>query len=75
MDEQRSLRATVRELTDQTASLEISGQTLQWPRTALPANLNEGDTVIIAVQSEAEATMEHHERARAILSEILGEGS
>jgi hypothetical protein len=71
MDE-HALPATVTHISDQGAQLDIAGQSLTWPFAGLPDGVRAGDRVMVRVMTEEEARADHHERARAILSEILG---
>lgn len=70
-----TLQAVVRRRSGAQAELEIGGQTLRVPTNKLPADLNEGDDVVISLQSTDQASAERHEFARALLTEILGGNS
>lgn len=67
-----TLRAVVRDITDQGAMLEAAGQRFTWPRETLPDGVQQGDTVTLILETESQAIQSAQERARAILTEILG---
>jgi hypothetical protein len=72
MDDDYSLIAEVREVTTQGARLAVSGQEVFWPAGNLPQGIKAGDTLTLRLLTPAMAEQEQHERARAILTEILG---
>lgn len=72
MDDAHILSAQVTRMTDTVAELSLNGQLIRWPLSAMPAGVKAGDTVNLRLLSEYESTLERHERARAILAEILG---
>ena len=75
MDGLNELTATIRQVTADRATLDLSGQIVSWPAAALPAGAKEGDTVRLRMLTEHQAESDRHELARAILSEILGSRS
>lgn len=72
MDETSDIKATVQDIDGEHAVLEVGGQPLRWPAGQLPANIKKGDTLVLRALTERQSTVEPHERARAILTEILG---
>ncbi|MSU76148.1 hypothetical protein EXS54_01605 [Patescibacteria group bacterium] len=72
MDGSKELTAVIRHVTSDRALLDLNGQTVSWPREALPDDAHEGDTVQLRMVSAKAAEQDRQELARAILSEILG---
>lgn len=72
MDEHYQIPALVLRLGEHTATLQLADQTVAWPRDRLPEDVREGDTVHVRIASKQTELTERHERARAMLTEILG---
>jgi hypothetical protein len=72
MDDSKELTASIQRIAGDQAVVEVSGQTITWPASALPDGVNEGDTVRLRMLTTQQATNDRHEMARAILEEILG---
>lgn len=75
MSEQFSIKARVASLTSQGFVLDLGNQQLRLPSDALPEGVKEGDVVTVRLLTKELEEHERHERARALLSEILGGGS
>lgn len=73
--EEYSLTVEVLEITDDEARLSVRGHTLSWPASQLPPGLQPGEKVSLKLLTPALQAQEQHERARAILTEILGGNS
>lgn len=63
--------AVVESVSEEHIVLSVGGITLQWPRTQAP-RVKPGDTVIIRLLTEQQATTDRHEQARVVLKELLG---
>ena len=72
MSEEHSIKAVVTDVSPRGITLDVGGQTLQWPRHALPEDLRQGDQVSLRLLTERMEYADRQEQARAILSEILG---
>lgn len=68
----KELTAVIRQVTSDRALLDLNGQTVSWPREAMPDGAQEGDTVQLRMLTKQAAEHDRQELARAILSEILG---
>jgi len=67
-----TIKATVDRIEGDRAVLKISdGQTLIWPKTALPAELHEGMVLIITLTEQEEYEKKDKQKAKDILNEIL----
>lgn len=85
MDVSSSTTATILNVTEQAAILELSTpglgdpksspQILEWPRQLLPAHLAKGDTVTIQVLSDGQLEAQSQQQARVLLGELLGNRS
>jgi hypothetical protein len=72
MDDRNEIKAVIRRVSGSQATLEVEGQTLTWPTDQLPDGAREGETVRLRMLTERQAETEYQERARALLTEILG---
>lgn len=75
MDKQPILEARVKTIAGGEAWLAVGTQQLRWPSDGLPEGVKEGDTVSLCVVTKEQTEVERQERARALLTEILGGGS
>lgn len=75
MDDSKELTALIRRIAGDQAVVEVSGQTIPWPASALPDGVHEGDTVRLRMLTAQQVETDRHELARAILEEILGANS
>jgi hypothetical protein len=71
----RQLTAEVITVDDRGVHVKILEQTIIWPTQAAPAGVKAGDSVVLSLKTPTEAASDQHERARAILAELLGSGS
>jgi hypothetical protein len=64
-------KAVVESVSGQTITLRLGQQRFEWPREHAP-DLGEGDTVVVRLLTETQATADRHEQARIVLKELLG---
>lgn len=65
-------KAVVESISDQELVLNLgNGRQVTWPRKNAPI-VRKGDSVVVRLMTEEQATTDRHEQARAILKELLG---